>query len=88
MEEEDELEGESGAVSNFEDFDDGDLEFDGLEYDDEYPVFNRGKLKKGTYFQAEPLTRKQKHFLRQQIPLMVGRTANFNIGKCHDFQLF
>jgi len=76
MEDEDELEVEAGTGDNLEEFDD-----DGLEYDDEYSVYGTGKPKKGSYFQAEPLTRKQRHFLRQQIPLMVGRTANFNIGK-------
>lgn len=79
MEEEDELEGEAATEGNLEEFDD-----DGLEYDDEYSVYRTGKPKAGSYFQAEPLTRKQRHFLRQQIPLIVGRTANFNIGKFHE----
>lgn len=82
MEEEDDLEGEVGTGVNLEGLDDEDFEFDGLEYDDEYTT---GKPKKGSYFQAEPLTRKQRHFLRQQIPLIVGKTANFNIGKFHEF---
>lgn len=76
IEDEDELEGEEGSEGNLEEMDD-----DGLEYDDEYSVYKTGKPKPGSYFQAEPLTRKQRHFLRQQIPLMVGKTANFNIGK-------
>lgn len=88
MEDDEELESEAGTEGNFETLDDEDLEFDGQEYDEEYPVYSRGKLKKGTYFQAEPLTRKRRHLLRQQIPLMVGRTANFNIGKFLNFQLF
>jgi hypothetical protein len=88
MEEEDDVGVEAGTEGNLEDLDDEDLEFDGQEYDDEYSVYSTGKAKKGIYFQAEPLTRKQRYILRQQIPLMVGRTANFNIGKCHKFQLF
>ncbi|KAG0630358.1 hypothetical protein M758_1G172500 [Ceratodon purpureus] len=81
MEDLEDLEDEEGAGSNLKDLEDDDLEFDGYEYDDEYSVYTPGKPKKGTYFQAEPLSRKERHFLRQQIPLMVGRTANFNIGK-------
>lgn len=76
MEKDEELEGEAEARGNFEDFDE-----DGLEYDDEYSVYRTGEPRAGSYFQAEPLTRKQRQFLLKQIPLMVGKTANFNIGK-------
>lgn len=78
MEEEDDSESDNGSRSKLEDLDDADFAFDGFEYDGE---FSRVKEKSGSYFRAEPLTRKQRHFLRQQIPLMMGKAANFNIGK-------
>lgn len=76
MAKDEELEGEAEARGDFED-----LDGDGLEYDDEYSVYRTGEPRAGSYFQAEPLTRKQRQFLLKQIPLMVGKTANFNIGK-------
>lgn len=80
MEEEDDSESDNGSRSKLEDLDDADFAFDGFEYDGE---FSRVKEKSGSYFRAEPLTRKQRHFLRQQIPLMMGKAANFNIGEYH-----
>lgn len=71
MEEQDELENEAGTQGNLEDFDATDFNLD-----------NVGKsIQVKNFFKAEPLTRKQRQHLRQQIPLMLGRTANFNIGK-------
>lgn len=75
MEEQDELENEAGTQGNLEDFDATDFNLD-----------NVGKsIQVKNFFKAEPLTRKQRQHLRQQIPLMLGRTANFNIGKFYIF---